>query len=207
MASRKSMVKPHSTQQMIQKALTKFESKTRELKLYNVTVAANYTSAGAVGTVTQGITQGDTASTRDGNSINVKQVDYCWLTQNASVLNNDFVRFIIFYDTQNQGVLPNVTDVLATATVSSPYSSSVIITKRFRVLKDITLASAAISGGSNPHAMRGSINLNNHHIQYLSSAGTGADNGAGSIFFLVINDGGAAHSAYDTNFLVRYFDS
>ncbi len=206
-SSKKMAVQPQTTQKMIQKALTKFEARSRELKLVNVLNASTYVTTGAVGTVTQNITQGDTATTRDGNSINVKQIDYCWLTQNASAAGNDFVRLIVFVDTQAQGALPTATDILSTATVSALYAFGVIITKRFRILKDVTFASAPLGGGPNPHVLRGSINLNNHHVQYLSSAGTAADNGAGSIFFLVINDGGGTFSAYDVNFLVRYYDS
>lgn len=86
-----------------------------EVKHVDVSDTQNAGSTGLL-TLLSGIAQGDTNTTRDGNSVKLMGGRFTTvLTINASA-STTYVRSIIFADTRNQAANPTIADVLDTAT-------------------------------------------------------------------------------------------
>jgi hypothetical protein len=178
----------------------------REMK-YNTqnnetTVPAN----GTINTMTQAIVVSDTADGRDGNQITVKTVDMnLSIALNASV-NVDFVRLIVFADTQNNGVYPTVVNILTATDPNATYGREVTVTKRFRILHDkmFTLT----TGGDNRAIFHHKkINLKNHTVTYSGTTSVETANAKGALFFLICGDEATNNSAYNMDWAVSYYDS
>lgn len=100
--------------------------------------AITFATAGTI-TLLSTIAQGDQETNRAGNAINPLSLTYKGYTLAAAGGANCFVRYIIFQDTQNQGVLPLVSDVIGlvgTTEVNSMYNVNNDLQKRFHILKD-----------------------------------------------------------------------
>ncbi len=127
--------------------------------------------------------QGDTANTREGNSIKLTK---CILNGNIiqhSSATNSIVRLMLVWDAQANGAAPAIADILedstATDNIISPYN--VPFKKRFFVLWDKVFPLTANGGGVK--AYHKVVNLN-HHVRYNGNAGTVADLTSGNLAFI-----------------------
>ena len=106
-----------------------------EKKFHQATSSPTSSSTGSI-TQVSAIAQGDTASTRDGNSILAKYMTFrSRIVKHASATNTS-VRIIIFVDLLNTGTTPTFADLLSDP--SSIISNKLIgSSSRFWILKDV----------------------------------------------------------------------
>lgn len=196
------------TKAELRQALRSFESRTRELKYTNPIYTGSFSPSGAILALTQSITQNDTAQTRDGNSINVVELNVNFQAQLNTSANFDWVRCVIFIDRMVEGNsnYPTVSELLMSAVSGSPFEKYVFITKRYKILMNLIM-SLSSAGDSKVTQHNQTIKLNNHHVEFLATTSVSAANGPGSIFALVLGDAGSNFSAYSLNVAVKFFDS
>jgi hypothetical protein len=178
----------------------------RELKYFPYNDANVVTENGAVGVMSQHIILGDSSSTRDGAQIEVVKL-HCNLLVDCLVSTEfDNVRLIIFSDSQNNGAVPTVGEVLHRADPNSVYTRNVTVVKRFKILHDVHIALSAT--GSNRTVTR-SIELKlDHIVNYLGDTSATTANGRGSIFYLICGDNASPNeSVYEFDFGFSYYDS
>lgn len=143
--------------------------------------------------------QGDVYNSRSGNSILVKSFYMMFDCVGAGT--NQLYRLIIFIDKENRGALPAVTDVLETATSTSPMNH--INGKRFKVLRD---ARMNVSLTNQQVIQRKWFIKLNHHVRYNDgNTGTVTDFREGHIFWLFLSDTTTGFYAYNTR--IRYIDN
>lgn len=171
---------------------------------YNVTAQA-ISNAGVV-LYLSGIVQGDTATSRDGDSIRSKSLFHrCEFLTTAGT--PAVVRCLVFVDTQNAGALPAVTDVLQTASRLSPLSMT--NSKRFIVLQDelIDLNNPVTAAGM--YKTMKFYKKTDFHIKYrdTTSSVTGANNNG--IFCLYISNIAAGATTPSVSFSnrIRFIDN
>lgn len=131
-----------------------------------------------------GISIGDTASTRTGQSIKMDRSDFRFtLAVNTTSVSN-FVRVIVVMDRQTNATAMTTADLLVVSTVVSPYSFG--SQNRFVPLFDETYA-LNVSG---PGSITKVIGLNtNQHVTYnTSNAGTVADIVTNSVYLIYFSD-------------------
>lgn len=142
------------------------------------------------GTVVQlsDISQGDTISTRSGNSILAKSLYYNYNIGAVAAGTNIFCRVMVIQDTMNLGSAPAPGDVLTTVGAIHAPSSTLQITyaaqRRFKVLYDHMHRFS--NGGSISGGDMGVIKLGNTHIKYTSTTGT--DEGRNQLYVLFISN-------------------
>jgi len=158
-----------------------------ELKRYVVAFTSiATTTAGSVTPITQGIVQGDSILTRDGDQVIIKRLTVRYqLTMNTGLANCN--RVIIFWDNQNNGSTPAVTDVLNSASWITGYNPVVQQQKRFHILRDTFVV--ASNQGSNTTTDRVWNFKLNHRVTYLDTTNVATANGRGAMFILFISDG------------------
>ncbi len=144
-------------------------------------------TTGNIYCLTQFVTEGDGISQRTGRVINMEQVvlRYRRVLDTTSA-NSGFLRTIVFLDTQNQGAVPSLTDVLTALDVSSGYEVLNAQQNRFRILLD-DLESLTI-GGANL-AKTSVWNFNQKiQVHYGGAADAAASNRRNAVFFLELSD-------------------
>lgn len=133
------------------------------------------------------VSQGDTSSTRNGNSILAKglQVRY-QVFPDMTAANQTRLRMLIFQDTMSLGTIPSPGDVLenvgASTAPQSPYKYINATQYRFKILYDKT---HNISNVSNGHTVDEKFIVNDH-IKFTGTTGT--DEGRNMLYSLVISD-------------------
>lgn len=129
------------------------------------------------------IGQGDTDSQRTGNSIFLRSLYLNLNVQtNLSNLNNQFLRLILFMDTQQiSDTSPNVTDVLAGTFPNSPLNQA--NAGRFKIMKNWEFS---LTNGVNPTRVINKYMKLWHHVRYNSTAST--DIQKGGIYLLCLSD-------------------
>jgi hypothetical protein len=194
--------------QQLKSALVSFENRTRETKFFGEVQSGNLATAGAILPLTQSITQGDTAATRDGNSINVKDLKIHFQFRiNSGATFEDTVRAIVFSDRFAVGAYPPITSLLLSATPTSNYDRQVWLTKRFTIWSD-QIIPLGIGGASNANVVRTvTIPLRNLHVEYFGTTDVEASNGSNAIYVLLISNNGTHVSNYIVDSLLRHFDS
>ncbi len=133
--------------------------------------------------------QGDTANTREGNSIKLTK---CILNgnifMNASATAS-VVRLMLVWDAQSNGAAPPIAGILQDSTAGdnmvSPYNPP--FKKRFFVLWDKTFN---LSDSGNKVLSYHKVVSLNHHVRYLGNAGTVADLTSGNLVFIHISNEG-----------------
>jgi len=118
-----------------------------------------------------GIAQGDTGSTRDGNSVKVtSHTVKVGILQHTSAVTTR-VRVIIFADTQNQSADPTAADVVSMSTSALTFPDLASKPGRFVVLKDVVEYMVI---GTGKQAMHMEFHLNEMKNCHLQFVGTGA---------------------------------
>lgn len=175
-----------------------------EKKVYVGGAAGQVTAAtGVVWALSQGITQGDAVNSRDGTQITIQNINVRVDVFMPTATIAAGVRVIIFSDTQNNGSLPSVVDVLNSASFIAPYSIIQQVTKRFRVHADNM---RNLTAGGTQQVV---FNINRSFTQKISYNGTtdvAASNGKNAVFMLIITDVGTGFPTYDFTHCIRYLD-
>jgi len=148
---------------------------------------------------------------RIGRSVSLHDIQFTYtLLANANTPQTH-VRIILLYDRQTNGILPNVTDIVSSATVTSlpqPNNRS-----RFMVLYDkvhfftnnqvATVANSAYP--SNPHVLNKKITLKGKKTEFFGTTGNLSDIDKGALFILALtNNSGSAVVNFDSR--IQFFD-
>lgn len=175
-----------------------------EFDFKDTTTGVSPTSGGSM-TLLNGMTQGDTASSREGNSIRMKSLDLrFYLTNNSTAVNTN-TRVMLVHDKQPNGSTALVTDVLATNNVVSPRNLD--NRKRFKVIYDRTF-SLSTAGPSNLNSAFYKKDFNQHVAFYnASNAGTIADISTGALFLLLLSDQAVNAPTINYYFRLRFIDN
>ncbi len=174
-----------------------------EQKRYVVASTGLTTSAaGTVSPITQGIIQGDTVSTRDGNQIVVHQVVFRHqlIASAASLVAQ---RVIVFSDTMADGATPAVADVLDSASFITGYNVANAQERRFHIIHDQFVTSS--STGQNFNAMHTWTFKLNKKVTYNAATNVAGANGRNSLFVLFIAD--SAIASYGLSYEVKFTDA
>lgn len=125
----------------VKKSVKKIQSK-EELKFVDTPLAAVAIGTTPTLTLLNGVAQGDTALTRDGNDITATSIQFRgFAASDADTISGEVVyRHIVFWDQQANGAAPTAAAVLdnsvITNFVNAPYKRST--QKRFKILVDKT---------------------------------------------------------------------
>jgi hypothetical protein len=175
-----------------------------EKKVYVGGATGQATAAtGTVWALSQGIIQGDAVNSRDGTQVTIQSINIRVDVFMPTATIAAGVRVIIFSDTQNNGSLPAVVDVLDNASYISPYSIIQQVTRRFRVHAD---SMRNLTAGGTQQVV---FNVNRSFTQkvsYNGSTDVAASNGKNALFMLIITDVGSGFPTYDFSHNIRYLD-
>lgn len=163
-----------------------------ERKFVDAAGTGTVTSAGVVIPLTLlGTGTGDQA--RTGVSVKAySNVMRLTISNNpASVLNNSRVRVIMFKDTQTNGVLPTVTEVLESADPQSPMKNSNL--PRFKKFYDKFHYVSQNDNNNSQHVVSKKFE---HHIGYTGTNNTIAELIKGGLFMLLIGEATVNQPAY-----------
>jgi len=199
------VITKRSVKQMIQgELLAKSEVKVQDTPQ----LAQAASSTGTILNVTQQIIQGDLLSQRTGNQISLHHVEIRFNASNTGVAIVNQVRLIVFQDTQNVGVIPAVTDLLAAANYSSFYNSTEQYQqRRFKILDDwISPLNQAAANASVAYLKCFKAGRLNKQVTYQGVTNIAGSNGRNAVFACVIFSNGAVGNLYDFNSLVQYTD-
>lgn len=175
-----------------------------EFDYKDTAATVNPAAAGAL-VLLNGLTQGDTASSRTGNSIRMKSYDMRWFVNNNSSAGQTEVRVMLVLDKQSNGVTPSVTDILATNTVVSPRNLD--NRKRFKVIMDRNYA-ISTAGPSSRYDSAHFKNIQTHVAYYNSSnAGTVADISTNALYLLYLSDQATNTPGLQYYFRLRFIDN
>lgn len=178
--------------------------KTTAAEIHSATFSSPITTA-AAGTVTflSTIAQGDTEVSRAGNAIAPLSFGYRYTTLAAAGGLNTYVRYIIFQDSQNQGVVPVATDVLAAADISSMYNINNELQKRFHIYKDWTQSVQPPNIYNSALCGKGHIKSLNR-IMYSGATAAVTDARKGALFLLRITSAGANQPTSDFHWNLKF---
>ncbi len=161
-----------------------------EVKFFDTTVTTSTSLLG--GTFCLSLMGGGTGvSQRVGEKIKAKELQSRMsLTAGSATLQSDH-RIIIFSDSDNQGALPSVADVLVSADVEAQYtwtnSRSIDGEPRFRILYDKTFMMDPNTGASSTFFAAPKIPINREMVFTGSGSGQGQQS-RNSLYLLVLSD-------------------
>ncbi len=158
------------------------------------------TTGGTVTPVTQGVIQGDTGSTRDGNQIFLKELVFRHFLTAVTLAVTQ--RVIVFIDTMADAATPVVLDVLDTASFITGYNVPNTQERRFKIIHDeMVVASVTGSNFQVDHTWRFKINKK---ITYQAATNISGANGKNAMFVLFISDG--VNGSYAGSFELVFTD-
>ncbi len=189
------------TRQAVKSMIKSSINSTEEAKVVQVGASGNTSVSGAIVGLTSPIVQGTDTGQRTGLKVVLKKMSvYFQATINASAT-SDRVRFIVFADTENQNALPNVTDVLASASVASFLNIANEQSNRFKILCDkVIQLNTAGSAGS---YVKIDIPVRNWPVHYAGNTGYGRNN----VFLLEISDTPTNLATFAMTSETRYTDA
>lgn len=200
----KVLAKKLATRQEVRQIVRSSILASQELKRYVVAFTGQNTSTtGSVSPVTQGIIQGDSLLTRDGDQILVKKLVFRYQLEFSSGGSATTQRVIIFWDNQANGATPAVTDVLNSASYITGYQPVLQQQGRFHILLDEFFTSVA-NGQNGKNALVRTFKLN-HKTTFLDLTNVATANGKGALFVLFLAD--AANGLYSASYEVHFTDS
>ncbi len=151
---------------------------------------ADLSTAGAVSSPLQAIGQGDDINARTGDQILVERMKFRVTFQlNAANFSFYTARVIVVSDTLNNGSIPAVTDILATADVLSGYSQTAAQQHRFKVLIDQRVS---LVGQTTTAVVNYDKDMKLNKRVYYNAASGATSHGRNAIFILFIADTASA---------------
>ncbi len=115
------------------------------------------------------------------------------------------VRIIWFLDTQGQGSVPAVTDVITTTSVTSFYNSFNLEQKRFVILSDKGY-SLVTTASNQTHFIQQSFKPK-CVVTYGAATNVAAANRRNALYMLIITDAAAAQPTFQVNCGMRFHDA
>lgn len=154
-------------------------------KKYNTVAASTTSSTTAAFVLLNGIAPGDAGTSRDGQSIKMSSILLRYILSIHATPTTTFHRVILFVDSQANGVVPAIADILqATTSVISP----LVIgnANRFTILRDINVTLS--QSGPAAATIKVFKKLDLHTKYNTGTAGTVADINTNSLYFLHMSD-------------------
>jgi len=165
-----------------------------------VASAFSVTQSGVIVQQLSQIAQGDTDSTRTGNSIFCRSTDMRGILRINGMGVASIVRIMMFIDLQQvDDTVPTVTQVLDTASVNSPLNNATV--GRFSVLYDRKYTLTAVRNPIIPVRIYRKMR---HHIRFNGANAT--DYQKGCIWVLVITDD-AANPTFEFSSRTNFYDN
>lgn len=168
---------------------------------------SDYASTGPIsnaGTVFSNINflpLGDTAESRNGNSIKVTSHLLRFnIIRNTAATATTF-RFIIFTDVSSNGAVPAVVDVLDNSSALSPLNST--NGARFHILMDRTYTLSA----DKPIVASQYFRKMNHHIKFIDNTASNSSLGQGPIYMLAISNETTNTPTFALQSRIRFLDN
>jgi len=178
----------------------------REKKYFTGNDETSFAVNGVINPLTQDIIVGDTGDFRDGSQINVSKLDVSIQLLMNGTAAADIVRFIVFADMQANGVYPTVADLVVSADPNAPYTRTVTVEHRYKILHDAVITLS--TGGSNRVVVhRKAIHLGNHPVYYAGTTSVEASNGKGALYYFLCSDEATNVGAYNLDWAVSFYDS
>lgn len=171
------------------KKLINVEHKLNEVKISHDSAASSVDANGQLDQLSQ-IAEGDDMINRDGRSIKASVLN-CHFTLTRGTGTHTALRMIIINDSEYNGALPAIGDILALVAAGSDQNVNAfkrILDKpsqRFKFIKDITFK--LDSGSSGTIEYKQSIKLG-QHIKYIGTGATAADGGNNQLMILWISN-------------------
>lgn len=169
-----------------------------ELNLHNVGPTDITPAAAGVVYPLSLIAEGDTVATRTGRSIILKSA-------HIKVHNTDslaeFIRVIVFFDTEQAGVVPVVTDVLNTADYRDFKNFN--NRKRFAIMYDKTYSTEAWNDNK---SMIEYYKRFNRKIEFRGSAADQASQGQGNLYMIIISQANGVNDSASYAVRLRFSD-
>ncbi len=189
-----------STARQLSNLRRKVRNITPETKLIDTTTSASFTTAGAIVPLTL-CALGDEPTERDGDKIKIQSVD-CYIT-NIGGTASDNTRIIIFWDTSSHGVVPAVSEVLATAAYDSHTNNE--NNTRFKIIKQFLFANN--QNGVKNHFLRFYRKFNKTKTtSYQGTTAVQANLLQHHMYLLVIGDMGTNQSGFGIRTRIRFID-
>ena len=167
-------------------------SRAEHKQITAVNAYADLATAGAVSSLLQAIGQGDDINARSGDQILVEKMKLRIVFKNtAGAGSGNTARVLLVSDTLNQGSVPAVTDILASADVLSGFTQTAAQQHRYKVLLDHRVATV-----SNTNAQVVCVDRElrlNRKVFYTAASGA-TSHGRNAIFILFITDAASAGS-------------
>lgn len=159
------------------------------------------TSSGQIISGNSLIGQGDTNSTRDGNSIKITSWLHRHSLEKHASATATRVRLIWFYDISSAGAVPAVLDVLETASTLSPMNK--LNGARFKIVKDshFTLST------DKPLIQTQFYKKMQHHIKYLDTTANTTSLGQGPLYVLAISSEATNTPTLNYSSRMRFLDN
>jgi hypothetical protein len=176
----------------------------REKKYNDNAYNGNLTTAGAVSPWTEVVFQGDSSTTRDGAQIELIMLKL-YYTLSLVTTATGVARIIVFIDTMNEGVMPSVTDILTSASVSSNYTREVEVVKRYHILYDQS-HSMTVNATTESIIKYQKIRCR-RIVSYNGTTAATGSNGKNSVWTLRIGNVGGSNLSYAISQGTLYYDS
>lgn len=151
-----------------------------------------------------GIAQGDGVNARSGNSVKLSSMLFratISLDPAATVSSN--VRVLLFYDKDNLGTAPAVTDLLQNVTVHSPLELSTQTGGRFQVMYDRVFSLNLTRQNTNIKVYK----KLSHHLKYGGTTAAQADARSGAMYLLLLSDATVNFPRINLTNRIRYYDN
>lgn len=153
------------------------------------------------------ISQGNTSETREGLIIKLQSIQMKMQIENdAAQVNKTLARWMIFFDTENTGTLPTVSEVLENNSPLGMRDHQTAKT-RFIILKDKTfILNPQFSGQIIGRFYKYYKKFKGRRCFYLGSAADAASQGKGGLYLLLISTLAANGPDVDYSFRIKYTD-
>jgi hypothetical protein len=199
MASKKS-----TSSTLTRQAVMSMLNARREKKYNDNSYSGTLSNSGAVSPWTEVVSQGDSSSTRDGAQIELVMLKLFYRLIYSGTGTN-IARIIVFIDTMNEGVMPSVTDILTSASVSSNYTRDVEIVKRYHILYD-QAHSLTVNATTESIIKYQKIRCR-RIVSYNGTTAATGSNGKNSVWTLRITDNVGTNVGYGISQGTLYYDS
>nr|UOF79877.1 capsid protein [Cressdnaviricota sp.]UOF81548.1 capsid protein [Cressdnaviricota sp.] len=175
-----------------------------ETKFIDTAFSADTYNNGGEVTYLSGNAQGTTQSTRLGNSILFKDLFLRATISGNSAATNTMSRIMIFIDTSNDGVIPDINEVLASSTIWSPLNLN--FRSRFVILYDKVIYNRTGTQNQNRN-IKVYKKLRGIHAKFQGTDATQGSAGKNSIYMLKLSDQPTNVPSFDGTIRIKYYDT
>ncbi len=135
---------------------------------------------------------GDDDNQRSGRSIRTTALELrAQFDLDTAIKTQDFIRFMVFVDMENNGAVPATTDVLASASPLSPFNRNNL--QRFIPISDELFSLDTATGTQRSLVIKTALDT---HIRYRAATANAADLGEGNLFLLWLCGSAVANTSY-----------